>query len=128
MVMVDSHLKKYNQHNVVTQVKNVKIEALTFPTITFCLQEYIYIFDTLNGTPSMAEAYISNNFSNFPIKCSFEGRPCYIHGDFEYVPMYYQFEAIELTLSCYRFNGGKDGPLLKSTQFESYSGLVILFD
>lgn len=126
--MVDGNLNKYNQHNVVTQVKTVQVEALVFPTITFCLQEYNYTYHTLNGTPNLAESFKAINWSNLPIKSTFEGEPCNIHNDFEYFPMYYHFETIELTLSCYKFNAGKNAALLKSTQFEAYSGLTVLIE
>ena len=40
MNLVVSNVKEYEAHDVVTHIKDIYVETLTFPAITFCLAEY----------------------------------------------------------------------------------------
>lgn len=126
--MLYMNFAQYYQYNVVTQIHIVENETLTFPTVTFCFQQYIYSMD-MNRTPILIEHFIPRNLSDVIVQCNFEDTDCSID-DFENFLIYYQFGTIDLNLNCYKFNGGRNGSnhevdILKSTQFGAYSGLTL---
>jgi len=118
----------FYQYDVVTQIKTKEVETLTFPAITLCLVVYNYTVN-LNQQPYFTEQFGTRLLSEILLTCNFEDKECSI-GDFEHFTVYFQYEAIESHLNCYKFNGGKNASkhhteILKSRQFGGFSGLIL---
>ena len=118
----------FYQYDVVTQIKSKEVETLPFPAITLCLVDYNYSLD-LSKKPHFSEAFATRDLKDFLLECDFEDQKCSID-DFEHFTMYFQYEAIQSHLNCYKFNGGKNASkhqaeILQSTKFRAFSGLIL---
>jgi len=118
----------YYQYDVVTQIKSIEVETLTFPAISLCLVDYDYSVN-LNSQPYFTEQFGTRFLSEILLTCNFEDKECSVD-DFEHFTVYFHYETIESHLNCYKFNGGKNASnhqtkILKSTKFRALSGLIL---
>ncbi len=117
---VVSNIQAYLDYEVVTQIKVVNVNQLTFPAITFCFTHMDY-YGLHLGATLVSQA----NLSEVLLWCFFEEEHnnCSID-KFEYIPVdtgpfYNTF------YHCFRFNGGKKENVLTSSRIGIWSGLII---
>lgn len=120
MIFVDRNVKGFQAYDVVTQIKVIDDETLTFPAITFCLAEFNPENPSIIKPHDLRSAfnyyYFDNElFSNFD--------------NFEYVSIYTR-SINDQSLDCYVFNGGKkifqnEKIALLSNQVGRSSGLML---
>lgn len=117
MLYVHRILESYQMNEVVTQVKEIDVETLTFPAVTLCLT-----------TVSKNLRVNSIELETVLTQCYFEYRTdnCTL-GDFENIQIYMQFAG--KFLSCYKYNGGSNGSkILTTSHIGSDTGLAVRFD
>lgn len=117
MLLVYNNYMGYAEFNVVTQIKVVENETLSFPAITFCLYDLV--------------TFISPNLSEVLKNCSFENTIGCSSNDFEYFEIYDPWP--NANVGCYKFNGGFNASgqptnILQSSIFGTMSGLSLHFN
>jgi hypothetical protein len=121
---VTQNVKDYNENNLVTIIKVKENESLTFPAITLCFHQLIFIPNSTNST------LLTTNISDVLNECFFEipNNKC-SSDDFEY----FQVNILRRdnkSYDCYKFNGGKNAtgykaPIRKTSKFGRSTGLTI---
>ena len=118
MYFVDLNVKDFQTYDIVTQIKSLNYELLTFPAVTFCLLD------------RSQEPIISRNLSEVLIATHFDSiNNTFSINDFEYFKVY--APDMELHQNCFKFNGGRNALNheieLQSTQDIGYeSGLNMI--
>lgn len=124
MILVDENYREFQANDVVTQIKVIENETMTFPAVTLCFQ------DLAASTDLKEISLTAHNISEILYECFFEdsSRKC-SSDDFEHFSVNNFFTGSKY--ECHKFNGGKNGtnhaiPLLRSNKFGKYSGLTII--
>ena len=117
------NLLAYQANDVVTQVKVIDNQTLTFPAVTICLIEYYFRYSPYSSElkiPKMNDAFVYCYFDNLQNQFKLE--------DFEYVPIY-AGPFWDKNFDCYKFNGrGSGSEIRTSTKFGWNSGLNLYFN
>lgn len=117
MLYVHRNLESYQMNEVVTQIKEIDVETLTFPAVTFCL---LTVSNNLQVNSIELEGVLT--------ECYFESRThkCTL-ADFETIQIYMRFAG--KLLSCSKYNGGSNGArILTSSHVGTDTGLNVRFD
>ena len=113
MFYVDETVRSFQANDVVTQIKMIDDQTMTFPAVTFCVTEF-----TLNPLN-----FTSKDFSSKIIDCTYDSLKCNKSSYFKPV----QLTSYTQKLDCFSFNSGSNG-LLASKWVGTGSGLGIAFN
>ena len=113
MFYVDDSVRSFQANDVVTQIKMIDDQTMTFPAVTFCVTEYSH--NPLNFT--------SKDFSSKIIDCTFDSQTCHASIYFKHVRLTFSTQKLD----CYSFNSGSNR-ILSSKGVGFGSGLSIAFN
>ena len=117
IVFVSQNVISYRSNEIVTQIKSIDLNEITFPAITFLLQDH-------NDIPrNLTDVFAGCYFEIEQNQCTLDDFDHFIAHDFEN----------DLNFTCYKFNGGRNSSRhetkIFSTQHVGYnSGLTIKFN
>ncbi len=113
MVVVDDNVKSFQANDVVTQIKIIDDQTMTFPAVTICAIDLI--LNPLNFT--------SKDFKTKMIDCTFDSLKCNKSSYFKPVQLTFSIQKLD----CFSFNSITDLPL-SSKGVGFGSGLTIAFN
>jgi len=102
----DQNIRGYKEYNIVTQIKIIENQTITFPAVTMCLQDIRKIETVSNAfNITIFNDIFPLNLEDVLTECFFENpiNKCSVN-DFENFQVYNQF--LDRSLNCYQFNGG----------------------